>query len=66
MSCGGLDRCEGGFSPLLTFLQVMLGASRPYGESAQLLSAVLGFAVSATAVQGNTEHAGAQLPPVSR
>ncbi len=57
----GLDRCSGGFSPLLTFLQVLFGSSRPFAESAQLLSAVLGFPVSPTAVQRNTEGAGARL-----
>jgi hypothetical protein len=56
----GMDRCRG-FSPLLTFLQVLCGASRPFEESAQLLSKALGFCISATAVQSNTEEAGAQL-----
>jgi hypothetical protein len=57
----GLDRCAGGFSPLLTYLQVLFGASRPFEESASLLSAALGFAVSSTAVQRNTEQAGERL-----
>ncbi len=56
----GLDKC-GGFSPLLTFLQVLFGASRPFEESSELLSKVLGFGVSATAVQWNTENAGGDL-----
>jgi hypothetical protein len=56
----GLERCRG-FSPLLTFLQVLCGSSRPFEESAQLLSKALGFAMSSTAVQSNTESAGEQL-----
>ena len=56
----GLDKC-GGFSPLMTFLQVLFGASRPFEESSELLSKVLGFGVSATAVQWNTETAGGDL-----
>jgi len=56
----GIDNC-GGFSPFLTFLQVLLGSTRPYEESARLLSTVLGFAVSSTAVQRTTEVAGGQL-----
>lgn len=56
----GLDRC-GGFSPFLTFLQVLLGASRLFEESAELLSKALGFTISSIAVQWNTENAGGQL-----
>ncbi len=56
----GIDKC-GGFSPFLTFLQVLFGSTRPFEESAELLSKALGFAVSSTAVQWNTEHAGEQL-----
>ena len=56
----GLDKC-GGFSPLLTFLQVLFGATRPFEESAGLLSKALGVGISSTAVQWNTENAGSQL-----
>jgi hypothetical protein len=56
----GLDKC-GGFSPLMSLLQSMFGSSRPFGESSRLLSCALGFAVSSTAVQWNTEHTGALL-----
>jgi len=56
----GLEKC-GGFSPFMTFLLVLFGSSRPFEESAQLLSKVLGFRLSSTAVQWNTENAGAQL-----
>ena len=56
----GLDKC-GGFSPFLTFLQVLFGSARPFKESAELLSKALGFLISSTAVQWNTENAGGQL-----
>jgi hypothetical protein len=56
----GLDNC-GGFSPLMTFLQVLFGSSRPFEESSELISRALGFKVSSTAVQWNTEEAGQQL-----
>lgn len=56
----GVDKC-GGFSPFLTFLQVLFGATRPFEESSVLLSKALGFAISSTAVQWNTENAGGQL-----
>ena len=46
---------------MLTFLQVLCGASRPFEESAGLLSQALGFSISSTAVQSNTEAAGEQL-----
>ena len=56
----GLDKC-GGFSPFLTFLQVLFGSARPFAESAELLSKALGFPISSTAMQWNTENAGGQL-----
>jgi hypothetical protein len=56
----GIDKC-GKFSPFLTFLQVLFGSTRPFEESAELLSKALGFSISSTAVQWNTEHAGGQL-----
>ena len=37
------------------------GSARPFEESSQLLSKALGFPVSSTAVQWNTENAGGQL-----
>lgn len=54
------DKC-GGFSPLMTFLIALLAAGRPFEESARILSKTLGFSVSSTAVQRNSEEAGAQL-----
>ncbi len=56
----GVEKCRG-FSPFLTFLQVLFGATRPFEESGELLSKALGFSISSTAVQSNTEHAGNQL-----
>ena len=56
----GLDKCRG-FSPLLTFLSVLSGSGRPFAESAKILSKALGFPISATAVQSNSESAGEQL-----
>jgi hypothetical protein len=56
----GVDKC-GKFSPFLTFLQVLFGSTRPFEESAELLSKALGFSISSTALQWNTEHAGEQL-----
>jgi hypothetical protein len=57
----GLDVCKG-FSPLLTYLQAFFGATEPWESSAQLLTAALGFGVSATAVQSNTEMVGSLMP----
>lgn len=56
----GLDVC-GGFSPLLTYLQVLFGASEPFERSEELLSASIGFKVCATAIQGNTELTGGRM-----
>ncbi|MBT8406475.1 MAG: UPF0236 family protein [Deltaproteobacteria bacterium] len=56
----GVQKC-GKFSPFLTFLQVLFGSTRPFEESAELLSKALGFSISSTALQWNTEHAGEQL-----
>lgn len=56
----GLDRCKG-FSPLMSYLLVLHGANKPFGESAETLSETLGFSLSATAVQANTESIGAQM-----
>ncbi len=56
----GLDKIHG-FSPLLSYLQVVYGATRPFEESARLLAEALGFTLCATAVQRNTEEVGAVL-----
>ena len=56
----GMDRC-GGFSPLMSYLQALFGATESFERSEQLLSESMGFAVSATAVQRNTEATGARI-----
>jgi hypothetical protein len=56
----GLDRCKG-FSPLLSYLLSLFGVTDPYDEASQLLSQALGFPISATALQNNTEAVGQQL-----
>jgi hypothetical protein len=56
----GLDVC-GGFSPLLTYLQVLFGASEPFERSEELLSESIGFKVCATAIQRNTELTGGRM-----
>ena len=50
----GLDRCLG-YSPLMSYLLSSVGGSEAFARGGQLLSEVLGFSVSATAVQRNTE-----------
>lgn len=56
----GLDKVHG-FSPLVTYLQVLYGSARPYQESSQLLGEALGFRMCATAIQRNTEQVGGVL-----
>ncbi len=57
----GLDRCLG-YSPLMSYLLSSFGGSEAFGRAAQLLSEALGFAVSATGVQRNTEVVGERIP----
>jgi hypothetical protein len=56
----GLDKC-GGYSPLMTYLQGLFGASEPYARSSELLSEALGYKLSATAVQRNAEMIGFKI-----
>lgn len=56
----GFDKC-GGFSPLMSFLLSFYGGSGAYAEAAKKLSLTLGFPVSATGVQKNTERTGKKL-----
>ncbi len=56
----GLD-VYGGFSPLLTYLQVLFAASEPCERSEELLSESIGFKVCATAIQRNTEITGGRM-----
>ena len=57
----GLDRCLG-YSPLMSYLLSSFGGSEAFGRAASLLSEALGFGVSATAVQRNTEAVGERIP----
>ena len=57
----GLDRCLG-YSPLMSYLLSSFGGSEAFGRGASLLSEALGFGVSATAVQRNTEAVGERIP----
>jgi len=56
----GMDGCSG-FSPLMTYLQALFGACESFERSEELLSSSMGFAVSATAIQRNTEATGARI-----
>jgi hypothetical protein len=56
----GLDRCLG-YSPLMSYLLSSFGGSEPFGRGSELLSEALGFAVSPTAVQRNTEAVGKRI-----
>lgn len=56
----GLDRCLG-YSPLMSYLLTSFGASEPFARASELLSEALGFSVSPTAVQRNTEAVGERV-----
>ncbi len=56
----GVDRCSG-FSPLMTYLQALFGACESFERSQELLSESIGFGVSATGVQRNTEATGDRI-----
>ncbi len=57
----GIEGCFG-FSPLMTMLICLLGAEEAFERSATKLEALLGYAVSATAVQRTTEKTGERIP----
>jgi hypothetical protein len=57
----GLDRCLG-YSPLMSYLLSSFGGSEAFARAATLLSEAVGFSVSATAVQRNTEAVGERIP----
>ena len=57
----GIEGCFG-FSPLMTMLICLLGADEAYERSASKLQALLGYAVSSTAVQRTTEKTGERIP----
>jgi len=56
----GLDQCRG-FSPLMTYLMSFFGGCEPYVGAAKMLSKALGFSVSSTAEQNNTEKTGERI-----
>jgi len=56
----GLDRCLG-YSPLMSYLLTSFGGSEPFGRASELLGEALGFTVSPTAVQRNTEAVGERI-----
>ncbi len=57
----GLDRCLG-YSPLMSYLLGSFGGGEAFARAAQMLSEALGFPVSPTAVQHNTEALGERIP----
>ena len=56
----GMERC-GRYSPLMTYLLSFFGGCEAYSPAADKLSTALGFGLSATAVQNNTEKTGLRL-----
>jgi hypothetical protein len=56
----GMNKCRR-FSPLMTYLLAFFGGCEAYTPAAKQLSAALGFPVSSTAVQTNTEATGQRL-----
>ena len=56
----GLDRCMG-YSPLMSYLLALFGATESFERSSELLGESLGFGVSGTAVQRNTEATGGRI-----
>lgn len=57
----GVEEC-GGFSPLMTYLQALFGGCESFERSEELLRSSIGFAVSATAIQRNTEDQEGEIP----
>ena len=56
----GMDLC-GRYSPLMSYLLSFFGSCEAYSPAGKKLSAALGFGVSSTAVQNNTEKTGNRL-----
>ena len=56
----GMDFC-GKYSPLMTYLESFFGGSEAFSPAARKLSSALGFGLSSTAVQNNTEKTGKRL-----
>ena len=53
----GTHMCKG-FSPAVTSLICILGCTLPYNQSSRILSEALGFPISSTGVETNSEHIG--------
>ncbi len=53
----GIKNCKG-FTPLMTYLLSFFGGTEPFESSAKKLSTTIGFKVSGTTVQSNTEKIG--------
>lgn len=56
----GMNLCSK-YSPLMTYLQSFFGGSEAFSPAARKLSSALGFGLSSTAVQNNTEKTGKRL-----
>ena len=56
----GMDKCWK-YSPLMTYLQSLFGGCEPYSPASKKLSKALGFNISSTAIQNNTELTGFRL-----
>lgn len=56
----GMNLC-GMYSPLMTYLESFFGGSEAFSPTASKLSNALGFGVSSTAIQNNTEKTGKRL-----
>ena len=56
----GLDLCCG-YSPLMSYLLSLFGSGEAYEPSAKKLGGAVGYSISATAVQRNTEMIGKRL-----
>ncbi len=56
----GMNMCTR-FSPLMTYLLSFFGGCEAYGQAAKQVSEALGFPVSSTAIQNNTEKTGKRL-----
>ena len=56
----GMNKCYG-YSPLMSYLLSFYGGHMPYADAAEKLQQALGFTISATAVERNTEKTGERI-----
>lgn len=56
----GMDKCWK-YSPLMTYLQSYYGGCEPFSPASDKLSKAIGFDISATALQNNSELTGSRL-----